>query len=291
MNISRISPLKWVLDFLIRTNLFISLAAVCLTLETLLLWEQRVAFHPYLMLVFCATLCTYNFHRFLTIWYHQDALKGGKHAWVLQHKQWFYLLVFVSVAGFCTAAFLAVAEVRQVLVPFALITLFYIIPMGKFQGRWVRLRDIPYVKIFLIALVWAGVTVLLPLVKAGIPVSSPKVLLHFFARCCFIFSITLPFDIRDQKEDKAAGLNTLANHLGEIQIYRLAYGSILNSILLSFWTFAHRPETSLALACSGLITLFFLAWPKARKHPYYHYGILDGMLCLQPFLVWICGKI
>lgn len=279
------------LDLLIRTNLYISFGAVCMTLETLVLWKQELKFQPYLALVFFATLFTYNFHRLITLFFHPEALENGKHAWVLHQKQWFYLLTFISFTGFSISVFLAATEVLRILAPFALVTIFYITPLGKFQGRWIRLRDLPFLKIFLIAVVWAGVTVLLPVVKMGISFSHSQVWWTFGSRLCFIFGITLPFDIRDQSEDTAAGMSTIANRLGERFSYRLAYASILAFLLISVWRFATDMEISLALFLSGLFTMFFLAWPKARTLPLYHYGILDGMIVLQAFLVWVCGKI
>ena len=274
-----------VLRFLIQTNLFISLAAVALSVETLLLVGEKPAFQPYLILVFFATLCEYNFQRLLTVLFHPQSLQSGKHEWIARHKMGFYLLVFSSIVGFGMAVLLAKPEVLFILSPFALITLLYSVPFLKYRGRWLRLRDLHFSKIFLIALVWAGVTVALPVVRAGIPV-SPAVFAIFGARFFFVLGITLPFDIRDRLEDEAVGLLTLPNRLGVITSYRLAYACIIAFIGLSIMGFCDQLELVVPMVLSGIITLFVLAWPSARKHHLYHYGILDGMMVLQWLLVW-----
>jgi len=90
-----------------------------------------------------------------------------------------------------------------------LLTLFYVYPgTKKFKG----LRSLPGLKLFVIALVWAGVTVLFPLSASGIALGEGEWVV-FAQRFLLILAITLPFDIRDLQLDDEQ-LATLPQTLG-----------------------------------------------------------------------------
>jgi 4-hydroxybenzoate polyprenyltransferase len=80
----------------------------------------------------------------------------------------------------------------------------------KWKGKAIRIRDIPYIKIFLIAIVWSGMAVLLPTVEAvGWHAFRWSLLVAFFLQIIYILMITLPFDINDWRVDKLTGVKTI----------------------------------------------------------------------------------
>eukprot|EP01136_Pigoraptor_vietnamica_P044203 Opistho-1_new@20645 len=89
--------------------------------------------HPYLFIIFFATLFDYNLHRLVTVLTNKEALNSDKHKWLKEYLSLFYALVVFSVIGFIIAVFLAKKEVLITLSPFALITLFYSLPIFKNQ--------------------------------------------------------------------------------------------------------------------------------------------------------------
>src|SRR5262245_19176768 len=94
------------LRFLINTNLFISLAALLFTVESQIQLGFMPAWHPYLFIIFFATLFEYNLHRLITLAYHPEALSSPKHRWLRENKRSFYILVTLSIAGFLVSIFL-----------------------------------------------------------------------------------------------------------------------------------------------------------------------------------------
>ena len=56
--------------------------------------------HPYLFIIFFATLFEYNLHRFITVITNKEALNSDKHKWVRKNLNGFYLLVLTSLVGF-----------------------------------------------------------------------------------------------------------------------------------------------------------------------------------------------
>ncbi|MCC6584897.1 MAG: UbiA family prenyltransferase, partial [Chitinophagales bacterium] len=82
-------------------------------------------------------------------------------------------------------------------------------------GITTRLRDFPFVKIFLIALVWSLTSVVLPALENNINLLERRdVLVVLAAQFVYILFITLPFDINDAQVDKASGIKTIPSVFG-----------------------------------------------------------------------------
>ncbi len=218
---------------------------------------------PYLGLLFFGTLIEYNRHRRPMTW----ALGAG-------------LLGFVATLPF------ARPEVLWVLLPLVLLTLAYEFPaIPGFGG--LRLRQVPYLKIFLIAGVWAATTVVLPVIHAGHQVPVGSTLLLVLERFLFVFAITIPFDLRDRIYDRSQGLKTLPHKLGAANTQRLAVGCmVLSGILGSAHAWANAlPGLAAAYVLGAGLTIAILVGRRFRSSPWYHQGWLDGTLILHAVLV------
>ena len=107
------------------------------------------------------------------------------------------------------------------------------------------------------ALVWAFITVTLPLVE-GRQFLVPTDALLFLERSVFIFAITIPFDIRDLKVDQHIEVKTIPSAIGEQGAKRLAIGLLLaNSILtISLWKLEiYTLSAALGIGVTYLLTL------------------------------------
>lgn len=251
---------------------------------------MKPQWHPYLFIIFFATLFEYNLHRLITVVTNKQALNSDKHNWVRKNLKEFYLLVFLSVAGFAYVAFLAKKEVLITLAPIAAITVFYSLPVFGNKRSIFRLREIPYLKIFLIAFVWASSTIILPIIQSTNTFNKTDVITMLIERFFFVFAITIPFDIRDVEADKQAGLKTIPLLLTENKSFAISYLSLLIFFVISFihYQILNYLFIILPLSISALTTFIFLKSKKIRNLPYYHYGLLDGTMLLQGLLVLIC---
>lgn len=248
---------------------------------------MKPQWHPYLFIIFFATLFEYNLHRFITVITNREALNSDKHKWIKENLNGFYLLVFTSVAGFICVAFFAKKEVLITLAPIAIVTLFYSTPVFKNKTTIFRLREIPYLKIFLIALVWSSTTILLPVIQSSCYYDKTNIVSMLVERFCFVFAITIPFDIRDVEVDKKAGLKTIPVLFNEKKSHSISYISLFVFFIISFF---HYQSTGCwfiiwAFSISAFSTFVFLKSTKIRALPYYHYGVLDGTMLLQGLLV------
>ncbi|MBB6002821.1 UbiA family prenyltransferase [Arcicella rosea] len=277
-----------VVHFLINTNIYISLAAVALTVETQLQLGMPPQWHPYLFIIFFATLFDYNLHRLVTVLSNKEALNSDKHKWLKEYLNLFYALVAFSVMGFLIAVYFAKKEVLITLSPFAFITLFYSLPVFKNQKYLFRLREIPILKIFLISIVWSATTILLPIVQSGKSFDFLHVSLMLIERFLFVFAIAIPFDIRDMQGDEQSGLKTIPLVIGVKKSMNLANALIMLFLIVSLLHYYDSVSfILLAFALSAISTLFILNSKSLQKWSFYHYGILDGTMLLQGALVLI----
>ncbi|MDP1728171.1 MAG: UbiA family prenyltransferase [Bacteroidota bacterium] len=274
---------------MLKSNIFISVAAVFLAIETQIQLGMRPQWHPYLFIIFFATLFEYNLHRFVTVITNKEALNSDKHSWVKQHLLLFYALVAASVIGFVISLFFAKKGVLITLAPIALITVFYSMPVYKVKKNIFRLREIHFLKIFLIAFVWSTITVLLPVIQSENSFNTNHIVLILTERFLFIFAITIPFDIRDMEIDRQSGLKTIPLLIGETRAYRLS--NILLGIFFVICLFHYITHNSYSLlyplVISAASTFLFLNVKAIGKIPDYHFGILDGTMLLQGLLVYL----
>ena len=274
---------------LIHSHIYISLGAVLLTVSAQIQLGMKPQWHPWLFLIFFATLFEYNIHRLVTVLTNNEALKSEKYHWIRENLTKFYGLVFISFIGFAGSAFLVKKEVLIALAPLAILTIFYSIPVFGNKKQLFRLRELPYLKIFLIAFVWSAVTILLPVIQSDMLFKTDHVVAILVERFFFIFAIAIPFDIRDMETDKNEGLKTIPHLINEEKAMAISYLSLLLFFLISFFHYQSKNNWFIieALGLSALTTYLFLWSAKIRNTSWYHHGVLDGTLLLQGFLVMV----
>lgn len=199
-----------------------------------------------------------------------------------------YTGVFVG-GGFYLCCLYGKKVVLITLAPIAILTLFYSTPVFKSKKNIFRFREIPYLKIFMIAFVWSAATILLPVIQSGNTYWDEHVIQMFFERFLFIFAITIPFDIRDIEADRQGGLKTLPLLLNEKRSMIVSYLSLLIFFIISFFHYRLHNHWFIiwALGISAFTTFIFLYSKKVRALHYYHYGVLDGTMLLQGLLVYV----
>lgn len=157
-------------------------------------------------------------------------------------------------------------------------TLLYVLPVNHY-GRLVR--NLPFIKIGLVALIWMVVTGWMPAIIDG---NSPDIYL-LAARFFFIAGITLPFDLRDIKADANSDTMTFVRYCGWRRTRMVALIFLGISFLLE--VFGNRPLTDiLVLSVTLLVAAALIVGLNAnRSNLYYSFG-LDGTLLLP--LLWRC---
>src|SRR5882757_5288708 len=211
-----------VFDFLLFSNIFMSLCAVSQGLVTFYLIGAKPVF-PVIGLLFTSTLGIYNFC-ILIAKPKQPAESPHKRVrWFFSHYRLMVTFTIVSLLSLVPLFVLLSMESRILLIFLGIISFFYSIPLFTIGDHKFGLRHIPWLKQFMIALVWTMSIVLLPVLEAKhfhfTTISLRDTTILIAKRFLFIAALTIPFDIRDLFDDRKSGLKTVPTVLGEKNAY------------------------------------------------------------------------
>ena len=281
---------KLFIDLVLYSNLWVALGALFLTLQTRWLLLGTVYWTVLDGFIMCATLFVYAVHRIIALQKQKNAYAEERFRTIARRRVdigFYALLAAVGSAIFFTQ--LGGSIQISIIVP-AVLSILYIIPI--FRGKR-RLRDFNYLKVFLVAIVWTWVTVILPATDQAVLGLVPTKLIAL-ERFLFIFAITIPFDIRDLHLDQAASVRTLPNKVG------LKKAKILSLVLLFFAStvalfLVHIDTYSLAVwcgwMCSALLAVPLIIKAQPQKHDYYFTGLIDGLMIIQFSLMYTLAQL
>ncbi len=273
--------LRKAFDFFIFSSLYISLCAVIMLYQS-----TRLLLHssPPLNLsafVFFATVCSYNFHWYLTPY---SATSSQRMQWTLQHKTLHLVLYFVGVIG-SIVSFFSLREHWMALAFGAFVTFLYSAPKLP-QDFFKALKNIAIGKTFFLAFVWMYVTTMLPIFVSNVP-WRPEFTLFALNRFLLIYAICILFDYRDREDDKRAGIRSMITLLNEKGIDRLFTLSIVLFVISSIALYAYNYTlyTIIILLTPGIITAAISKYSKKHFSDYLYYFVLDGLMMLSALMV------
>ncbi len=266
--------LKGIFAFYINSSIHVALAVVALFAITTLEYKLQVD-HPVWAVVFLGALTGYNFVKYAKV--------AGLHHRSLTNS----LRVIQIFSGVCLVLFVCIAfalpvDILLVMFGFGLATFFYAVPFIRHKN----LRNFAGIKIFVVAFVWAGITVIVPVVAADTAISV-EVLLTFLQRILIVVALLLPFEIRDVPYD-SLNLKTLPQQLGVRNTKLLGLGVL--TICLVFEFFKHRSEVAyiISLLCFCLVLGWLLVIAKTSQNQYFCSFWVEGLpiLWLLLFVVF-----
>jgi len=252
---------KRIFDFYIFSNIHVALAAFCLAKLTLLTYAIDQNLIPFF--VFFSTITGYNFIRLYKI----DNIQDWFFIIIKANRKVIVALTIVSGIFVTYLGFLLNTKALVALIPFGLFTLFYAIPIPMKKEKKVTLRSLAYFKMFLIAISWAGVTVLIPLINYDI-VFDKDVAFVFLQRFLFAVVVVIPFDIRDMNFDNEQ-LKTLPQFIGVQKSKILGLFTLMLFLGLEFLKNPVEPQQLRVHFFIALVTLFFLFKANVIQHKYY----------------------
>ncbi len=270
--------LKRLFDFYINSSIHVALSVFSLTWITLL--EYGISYDEALLsFVFFASISGYNFVKYFGIAkFHHRSLAN----W-LKTIQIFSLLCFISM---CYYVLQLRVNAMFFIVGLGLVTFFYAIPFlpkHLFLDSKNNLRNVGGLKVYLIALVWAGVTVFLPIINNDYTINA-DVVITGIQRFVFIIVLMLPFEIRDLMYDSLK-LATIPQKIGVKQTKII--GVVLLGLFL-FLEFFKAGTTTKSLLVSMLISVvisLFLLYSKKEQGTYYSSFWVEGLPVLWLFLM------
>ena len=262
--------LKLVFDFYINCSIHVALAVFFLVRITES--HYKLPYNKSLdLFIFFATITAYNFIKYMgVVKFHGSTLAKSMR-----------LIRICSFICFCLSVYYGYrlpTETYFYLLPFAILTILYIIPF--WDGFQKSLRKVSYLKIFLVAIVWSGVTGVLPLLVSGHSINF-NLIIFFFQRFFFVLVLILPFEIRDMELD-LMHIKTFPQKMGIKKTKKMGFIWLLFSLALDFFLTELFVNKSIFFwVC--LVTLFFLMRAKEKQSGYYSSFCVESI----PILWWI----
>lgn len=277
------------IELFLYSNLWIAGAAVAMTWQTRWILTGKLPVIELDGFIFCATLFLYAVHRIIALERLQLFASEGRFLTIAQRRKDIVLYALVAGAGSLFFFLQLSWSLQKMVVAPALLSLLYVVPVFR-GGR--RLRDFHYLKIFLIAVVWTWVTVLLPAAEQHL-LGQLAVLPLAGERMLFIFAITIPFDIRDLHIDQHTQVQTLPSHLGIRRALGIALGLLAAATLFSWFLYrldVYSNAMWTAWLLSATVAGGLIAGTTAQRSDYYFTGWLDGTMILQFALLYELEK-
>lgn len=232
---------KQIFNFYLDASIHVAVSVFCLLEITAILLNvtinQNLAYF-----CFFSTIACYNF-----IKYGVEAEK-----YILVANRYFKNIQVVSFLAMGCAVYFAFflhKDVWYCMGALALFTGLYALPV---LPKAKNLRSFGALKIFMVAIVWAGFTVLLPVLSTNMSITK-DVWIETLQRFLIVLILLIPFEIRDLEYDSPS-LKTIPQRFGVIHT-KLAAGILV--LLFFFITYLKNTITPLDLIAKGMLFLSF----------------------------------
>ena len=246
--------IKKLFDFYINSSIHVALAVYALVRITERYFNLSYN-EPLDYFIFYGTITGYNFVKYAGIakLHHRSLTNNLK-----------LIQVFSFVCFGLTVFYGVQLQLKTLLffIPFGILTLLYAVPIFR-----KNLRNISSIKILIIALVWAGVTTLLPMLDVKVFTFSKNQILAFVQRFLFVIALTIPFDIRDLQFDDQK-LQTIPQKIGIEKTKKFGFVLLAFCLLIEFFI-TQNSNFKVVFLVVFLMLLFLLMRAKTKQPKYY----------------------
>ncbi|MGK0384706.1 MAG: 4-hydroxybenzoate polyprenyltransferase [Bacteroidia bacterium] len=243
---------------------------------------------PLFIFIFGSTLVVYNMNMISGLSdLRNSGTKSERHHWCMNNEVLMKSTVAFGLLLSGVSVWFLNEAIWFLIIPLGLVAFAYTIPVARKEANKIRIREIGLWKIFIIASVWTGMTVILPAVnlygfKQIFELGSWQLA---FGRFLFILAITIPFDIRDLANDANKGVRTIPYIIGW-KLSVLCSHVLLVAFILLIWfrLGAHHPFF-VGYAISTAITIILVAVASPNRSDFYCSFWLEGTMLLQFMVV------
>jgi len=271
--------IKRIFDFYVFSNIHVALAVFCLTKITLLEYTIESNLMPWF--AFFSTIASYNFIRL----YKVSEIQYWTSRFVEEHKKGILTITVLSLGLVIYLSFLLKFSTLLALVPFVFFTVFYVVPIPVKKNNSLALRSVAFLKLFLIAISWAGVTVLVPWINYDIEFELTEMII-FIQRFLFVVAITIPFDIRDMKFD-SAHLKTLPQVVGIAGAKRVGLLFLMVFLGLEFFKNPMDASQFRIHLMIAVFSLYFLFRATVDQNKYFSAFFVESLPIVWLLLLFV----
>ncbi len=254
--------LKPIFDFYINSSMHVALSVFSMTYVSLLEFRLPIDW-SLLYFAFFSTITGYNFVKFFGIAkFHHRSL-----------ARWLRVIQVFSLVCFLLMIWFALQLQPRTLIYigiFGVVTFLYTIPLLPkrfFIDQQKNLREIGGLKVYVIGLVWGGVTVLLPVLDSNRSFDW-DVWITAIQRFILVMMLMLPFEIRDLQYDSIK-LSTIPQKIGikKTKIMGVLLGLVF--LFLEFFKDELNQKLILLTIAVTITTLLFIVCATRNRSDYY----------------------
>lgn len=247
---------KQIFNFYLDASIHVAASVFCLLEITALILDitinQNLAYF-----CFFSTIVCYNFIKY--------GVEAKKYVLVANkyHKN-IQVFSFIALAFAVYFSFFLHKDVWYCMGALGLFTGLYAVPV---LPNAKNLRSFGALKVFMVAIVWAGVTVLLPVLSANMSLTT-DVWIETFQRFLIVLVLLMPFEIRDLQYDSPA-LKTIPQRFGVIHT-KIATGILV--LIFFFVTYLKDTITPLDLIAKGILFIsfgFLVQYTQGKQGKYF----------------------
>ncbi len=270
--------LKRFFDFYLDASIHVALSVFSLLHITSYFLNISAPSNHLSFFVFFGTICCYNF-----IKYGVEAKK-----YILVANRYHKNIQFASFIALGLALYhlyFLSWDIWRCLMLLLVLTALYAVPV---LPKAKNLRNLGGIKIFIVAMVWAGLTVALPVLEAKASFSV-DVWIELLQRFILVVVLMIPFEVRDLKYD-APELRTLPQRFGIT--FTNFIGATL-TLVFFFVTFLKVGVTTLEAIAKGLIFLTFgilMLETKKNQKPYFASFWVESIPIVWWGVIWMLGN-
>ncbi len=243
---------KIIFAFYINSSIHVALAVVALTAITVLEFKLATPIALWLF-VFFGAVTGYNFVKYAKI-------AGLHHRRLASSLKSIQIFSGLSLIPFLYGIFNLPLKLVVITACLGIPTFLYAVPFVHHKN----LRSLSGIKIFVVAFVWAGITVVTPIVAANGDISA-DLLPTFFQRMLIVVVLMFPFEIRDVPYDPL-NLKTLPQQIGIRGTKFLGLAILSVCLVLEFF----KPSIDVVHLYSISIFSVLLGGLLAISRPYQH---------------------
>ncbi|BDW91819.1 hypothetical protein LCL86_13550 [Muricauda ruestringensis] len=269
--------LKAIFDFYLDASIHVAVSVISMAGATFYLMGSSTDIYLLGFIFFSVIVC-YNF-----IKYGVEAYK-----YIIVSNAYHKLIQVFSFLSFGMAILFLMrldAKIWVATIGLAVLSVLYAVPL---LPRARNLRNLAGLKVYIVAFVWAGFTVLLPVLDADMPLDWDFAV-TFIQRMLLVLILILPFEIRDLQWDHKS-LRTLPQLLGERNTRRL--GTIL-SLVFFMITFLkdnlQSEEIALRLILVAIL-IFVLQMGKKMRSKYFVMFWIEAIPIFWLGLLWLSER-
>tara|TARA_B100001093_G_scaffold516198_1_gene594415 strand:- start:164 stop:958 length:795 start_codon:yes stop_codon:yes gene_type:complete len=260
--------IKKILNAIVFSNIWISLGAVGTTLVYFLNLKLTIDYN-YLILVFFATLFAYNFQYING--QKENNQRQLQSYWLSKNSQLIKTITYSSLLiSVVLSFFIFPLNFIWLSLPAVILVVMYKHGINK----KFYLRNIPFIKIIVISFCWMWTCTILPQLLNNF-FFDWKISLFIFL---YVFTITLPFDIRDNNLDDQS-IKTVPQLIGLKKTYFLSLFMLLVLMVFSYFIYDNF------IVYFILLTLILMIPSYKPQSENYYLFILDGLLVVFPIFV------